>query len=275
VAAQTLKLDGGSILSSAVPGAVGGSGNLSLSAAAVSVINGGQISTASNNRHTAGQVRLSADTVLVSGVGSTIGSENQAGNAKFFNGPGAGDAGSVQIAAHGLTVADGGSISTNSFGGAAGGIEIDIPRPGLLILQGAKAPGVIQTSSGPGKGGRIVISDPLAIISNGGSLLALGQQRGANVVIQSRYFINSTDRVNTVAVDGDIHLETGLYDVSSGTVSRDLSVLDASKVLRGQCPTTRSTGVVSQLVSRPVGPYVREPAPGAAPAVTAEPRACR
>jgi len=276
VAAQTLTLNGGFILSSSVPGGRGGSGNLVLTAGAVNVLGGGQISTASNNPHTAGQVQLSADTVLVSGVGSSIGSENQAGNTKLFNRAGeAGDAGSVQIGAHGLTVAEGGSISTNSYAGAAGDIRIDIPRPGLLVLQGATAPGVIQTSSGPGKGGRIVISDPLAIISNGGSLLALGQQHGANVVIQSRYFINSTDRTNTVAVDGDIHLETGLYDVSSGTVSRDLSVLDASKVLRGQCPTTRSTGVVSQLVSRPVGPYVREPALGVAPAVAAQPRACR
>jgi hypothetical protein len=51
-----------------------------------------------------------------------------------------------------------------------------------------------------------------------------------------------------------------LYDVSSGTVARDLSVLDASKVLRGQCPAARSTGAVSHLITRPVGPYARESA---------------
>lgn len=176
-----------------------------------------------------------------------------------------GDAGAVSIVADTLTVANGGRITTNSFAGAAGEINVRIERPGLLVLKGAIAPGVIQTSSGAGTGGKITIADPLAIISNGGSIQALGQQRGANVVIQSRYFINSTDRANTVEVDGDIQLQTGLYDVSSGTVSRDLSVLDASKVLRGQCPAARSTGAVSQLITRPVGPYVREPAASASP----------
>ena len=163
------------------------------------------------------------------------------------------------IKADGLTVSDGGRITTNSFAGAAGRITIGIDRPGILVLEGARAPGVIQTSSGAGTGGEITISDPLAIISNGGSILALGQQRGANVTLQSRYFINSSDRSNTVAVDGDFRLETGIYDVSSGTVTRDLSVLDASRVLRGQCPAARSSGAISQLITRPVGPYARTP----------------
>ena len=115
---------------------------------------------------------------------------------------------------------------------------------------------------GAGTGGRITIAAPLAIISNGGSILALGERRGANVVIQSRFFISSSDRVNTVAVDGEFLLDAGVDDVSSGTVSRDLSVLDASKVLQGQCPVARATGQVSQLITRPVGPYAREPAAG-------------
>jgi hypothetical protein len=69
-----------------------------------------------------------------------------------------------------------------------------------------------------------------------------------------------------VAVDGEFKIVAGLYDLSSGAVSRDLSVLDASKVMRGQCPAARSTGQVSQLITRPVGPYVRDASPTAPPA---------
>jgi filamentous hemagglutinin family protein len=269
----SLTVDGGDVSSAAVFSATGASGSLSITAGSVAVTGGARISTLSNNPNPAGLIQLTADTVSVTGAGSAIASENQAGNPKFTPRPGAGDAGSVQLSTHALTVADGGSISTNSYAGAAGDIQIDMPRTGILKLQGATAPGVIQTSSGPGTGGRITISSPLAIVSNGGSLLALGQLRGANAVIQSRYFINSTDRLNTVSVDGELLLQTGVYDVSSGTTTRELSVLDASKVLRGQCPSARAAGVVSQLVSRPVGPYVRE----AAPAATAAPsvRMCR
>lgn len=265
IEAKTLLIDGGAVSSSAEPGATGESGAVVIAAETLSLLNGGAISTLSANSNPGGAILIGVTgDLLVDGQGSIISSENQAGNPMNGppgSGPGPGGAaGNMLIGAGNLTVSNGGRISTNSFAGAAGGIAIVIERPGLLVLEGKDAPGVIQTSSGPGTGGQIAITDPLAIISNGGAILALGQQRGANVAIQSKYFINSTDRSNVVAVDGDIELQTGLYDVSSGVVSRDLSVLDASKVLRGQCPAARSTGVVSQLITRPVGPYARDAA---------------
>ncbi len=255
---KTLNVDGGVISSSAERGGRGKSGTLTVTADTLSVRNGGVIATVSNNPRPAGAIEITAGTLSLDGARSRISSENLAGNVALGNPRGqVGDAGSVFIKADGLTVSDGGRVTTNAFAGAAGQITISIDRPGLLVLKGSLAPGVIQTSSGAGTGGEITISDPLAVISNGGSILALGQQRGANVTLQSRYFINSSDRTNTVAVDGDFRLETGIYDVSSGTVTRDLSVLDASKVLRGQCPAARSSGAISQLITRPVGPYVR------------------
>lgn len=255
IASRTFTVDGGTISSSAEGDAAGAPRELSITAQTLQVLNGGAISTVSVNPNPAGRIAIGAETLLVDGLGSVISSENGAGRR---GGPG-GSAGTIEIRSDGMTVSNGARITTNAFAGPAGDISIDIPRPGFLTLEGAQAPGVIQTSSGPGTGGRITISDPLAIISNGGSILALGQLRGANVVIQSRYFINSTDRANVLEVDGDFKLETGLYDVSSGIAARDLSVLDASRVLRGQCPATRSTGAVSQLITRPVGPYAPEP----------------
>ena len=260
VRVKTLTLDGGVVSTSSERGSLGGSGTLSIAAETLSVRNGGVITTISNNPRPAGQIQITAGSLSLDGARSLISSENLAGNPALGNPRGqVGDAGSVVIAADGLTVSNGGRISTNAFAGAAGQIVITIDRPGLLVLKGSGAPGIIQTSSGAGTGGEITISDPLAIISNGGAILALGQQRGANVILQSRYFINSADRLNTVAVDGDFRLETGIYDVSSGIVTREVSVLDASKVLRGQCPAARSSGAVSQLITRPVGPYVQMP----------------
>lgn len=257
--AGTLLIDNGLISSAADLGSRGASGNLHLEADVFTVQNGGRISTGAFSQKAAGTISLAAATLVLNGAGSLVSSENFAGGpaAGALGGP-VGDAGSVSVTAENLTISNGARITTNSFGGAAGDISIGVPRPGLLILEGADAVGSIQTSSGAGTGGRITIADPLAIVSNGGAILALGQLSGANVNIRSRYFINSTDRPNTVAVDGDVRLETGLYDVSSGTVNRELSVLDASKVLQGQCPAARSTGVVSQLIARPVGPYVRD-----------------
>jgi filamentous hemagglutinin family protein len=258
--AKTLTIDNSEVSSAAVVGATGASGLLSINAQAVSVVNGGIISTVSNNPRPAGQIDLTAESLAVDGEGSAVSSENQAGNTALGNPAGeSGAAGTIHLASNRITIANGARASTNAFAGAAGDIEIAMPAGSVLTLKGADAPGTIQTSSGVGTGGRITIASPLAIASNGGSILALGQQRGANVAIRAKYFINSSDRLNTVAVDGEFHLVAGLYDVSAGTVSRDLSVLDASKVLRGQCPVARATGQVSQLVTRQVGPYVLEP----------------
>jgi hypothetical protein len=161
----------------------------------------------------------------------------------------------VAIEAAALTLVEGGEISTSSVAGAAGDIVIAMPEGSLLRLQGDSSPGTITTSSGPGTGGRIIIANPYAIISDGGSILALGEQGGANVQIQTDFFISSADRPNLVAVDGSFLLEAQVGDMSRGTVDRDLSVLDASGVLRGQCAAVRRTGEVSQLVVRPVGPF--------------------
>ncbi|MBS0361011.1 MAG: hypothetical protein JSR98_06495, partial [Proteobacteria bacterium] len=279
--AKSLVIDNGEVSSGSVSGATGASGSLAINTGSLSVTNGGVVTTLSNNTHAAGQIAVTAGDVRISGAGSAISSENQAGNRAFGNRRGqAGDAGSIQLNASLITVADGGTISTNSFAGAAGQIGISIKTPGMLVLQGVGAPGTIQTSSGPGTGGKITIDEPLAVVSNGGSILALGQLNGANVDIDSKYFINSTDRVNTIEVAGEIHLQAGLYDVSSGTISHDVSVLDASKVLRGQCPAVRAVGATSQLVTRPLGPYVRPISPDAAkgapePGKPATPGDCR
>ncbi|WP_293458867.1 filamentous hemagglutinin N-terminal domain-containing protein [Phenylobacterium sp.] len=260
ISAGDILVEGGQISSSAELGSSGGSGDMHIAANTLTVSGGGTVSTVSFNPKPAGFLEIAADKVLVDGLKSIISSENLSGGDATGPAPG-GDAGTIQLAANDMRITNGGRVTTNSVGGAAGDIFVNIPRPGLFVLEGALSPGIIQTSSGTATGGMIVIADPLAVISNGGLIQALGQTTGANVSIVSRYFINSTDRVNRVDVNGEVQIETGLYDVTSGVTVRDLSVLDASKVLRGQCPSARSTGVVSQLITRPVGPYVSPPAP--------------
>jgi len=261
VNADSIMLDGDSRISSGSSvNATGGSGSVLISTGRLDVLGASSIETISNNARPAGSIAITADSVRVDGAASSISSANDFALA--------GDAGRVSIEAAALNVANGGEISTSSVAGAAGDIVVTMPTAGLLRLDGAAAPGVITTSSGPGTGGRIIIAAPRAIISNGGSILALGERGGANVQIQTMFFINSADRPNRVAVDGSFLLEAQVGDVSSGTVERDLSVIDASGVLRGQCAAVRETGRVSQLVVRPVGPYARPPLPDPPPGGT-------
>ncbi|HEY3951681.1 ShlB/FhaC/HecB family hemolysin secretion/activation protein [Phenylobacterium sp.] len=248
ISATDIVVDEAQLASRAQDGATGAAGSLTIQGQTLSVVNGGQVETASENPKTAGGIAIAMrGAVTVSGEGSIISSANTSAT------PGA--AGSIAISAGPITIGDGGSITTNSVAGAAGDISLSLPRNSYVLLEGATAPGVITTSSGPGTGGRITIADPVAIISNGGRILALGQERGANVQLTSDFFIRSVDRTNELAVDGLLVLDSQVSDVSTGAVIPDISFLDASGVLRGQCPAARNSGLTSQLRMRPFGPY--------------------
>lgn len=276
----TVVVNGGSISSSAEPGATGSSGGVAISATqSVAIADGGFVDTESFNPNPAGVVFVSAPSVTISGDGSRISSANLYEGGDCGGGECA--AGSVTVAtlegnAPGIALLEGGRLTTNSAQGPAGDISLQMAPDSLLILEGRGLPGIIETSSGPGTGGIISIAAPRAIISNGGRIRALGQSGGANVRIDTKYFIASADQLNRVEVDGNLEFSNAIYDVSAGTVNPDLSVLDASGVLRGQCPAVRSSGQLSEFTVREVGPYApaappaepaaEPPAGGAAPA---------
>jgi large exoprotein involved in heme utilization and adhesion len=252
IVAGRLLMDAGRVTTSTGADSSGAAGQIGIFADELLLTGASSVESNSENDRSAGDILIGAPRIALVGLGSRISSANLAEVP--------GNAGSVLIdGAQRLLLLGGAVIETNSLLGAAGDIVIRMPGDGLLILDSRGPLSLISTSSGPGTGGRIEIASPRAIISNGGGILALGQSGGANVQIRSTYFISSSDRENRVAVSGNILLDSLIYDVSSGTVNRDLSPLDASGVLRGQCAAQRASGEVSQLVVRPVGPY------GAAP----------
>ena len=248
IEAGDLVMDGGSSIASDSDGS-GESGFVDLAVARLDMSDGARISTQSMNSNPAGYIAIVADDVRLSGLGTAIASEN-------LNTVEGGDnaAGSVLVTAGHVEIAEGARVATNSLTGIAGDITFSMPAGSLLILEGVTNPGVIETSSGPGTGGIISISQPLAIISNGGTISALGESGGANVQIDTNYFIVSSDRLNTVEVDGTLAFTNAIYDVSAGTVDADLAIVDASGVLRNQCSAARASGELSQLQLRSIGP---------------------
>ena len=249
IEAGELVMDGGSSIATDSDGS-GESGFVEVLASLLDMSGGARISTQSLNENPAGYIDVTVGNLLMTGLGTAIASEN-------LNPIEGGDnaAGSVFITAGNVVIAEGARVATNSLTGTAGDITFDMPMGSLLILEGVNNPGVIETSSGPGTGGIITIAQPLAIILNGGSIMALGESGGANVQIDTPYFIASSDRLNSVAVDGSLTFANAIYDVSAGTVDADLAMVDASGVLRNQCSAARASGELSVLDVRPIGPY--------------------
>jgi hypothetical protein len=264
VVADNIDLNAGSIVSTSLPGASGRSGDIIVTAKLIAISNQGSIESSSSNANTAGFVGIETESLLIDGIGSSVSSENlfaPAGQSPRAIGAGTANAaaGDISITASEITLNQGGAITTNSLNGPAGGIFLTLPTGSFLRLESTGSPSLITTSSGPGTGGVINIASPFAIISNGGSILAKGQQGGADVVIQSNNFIRSADRANLVSVDGSFLIDSNLTDVSSGTTTPATNFLDASKVLSGQCAATRASGETSVLSARKTGPYAVAP----------------
>ena len=205
---------------------------------------GGQVSTAAFGGGDAGAIEVAAGTVVLDEFAQITSSA-------------AGDfaAGFIGIAASAIEILDGSEISTNSENGPAGDIALLLPTDGTLRLAGQEVESVITTSSGANSGGRIIISDPYLILAEGSRILALGQQGGANVQIQSAFFIRSSDALNLVSVDGSLLIESNVGEQITGTEVADVPFLDASGILSGQCSGVRQSGEVSQFSSRITGPY--------------------
>ena len=261
IAAATVTMAQASAISSDSKSATGGlSGSVTLTTDSLEMTEASRISTSSANANTAGAVEIFATSLSMSGAGTEISSENTSGpaggsSAQALAAAASGDAGSIVIHTSGATIADGSRVSTNSLNGAAGNITFLMPPTSWLILSGSRLPGIIETSSGPGAGGVITIASPLAIISNGGIISALGESGGANVQIDANYFIASADRPNVIEVDGTLTFSNAIYDVAAGTTDVDLSMLDASGVLHGQCSSVRASGRISQLNIPQSGPF--------------------
>ncbi|WP_299193696.1 filamentous hemagglutinin N-terminal domain-containing protein [uncultured Erythrobacter sp.] len=215
----------------------------------LSLGNDAQISTAALGGGDAGDIDISAATLLLDNFSSI--SSTAAGT---FS------AGTIQINSSLIRIDNGSSVSTNSDNGPAGDIGLFLPSDGFLGLSG-RDPGVITTSSGANTGGRITISDPFLILSEGGSILALGEQGGANVQISSDFFIRSSDTVNLISVDGSLLIESNVGEQITGTEVPTVDFLDASGILSGVCAAVRRSGEVSQFSTRITGPYGLPPAP--------------
>jgi filamentous hemagglutinin family protein len=254
VAANRIVMGQGSRISSdAGSEAPGQAGTVVLIARQIGLSEGAQISTSSANATTAGGIALAAEEdITITGAGTRVASTNTAASGAA--------AGNIIVGAPRITLGPSAAITTSSLAGAAGEINLLLPRTGLLRLAGGATPAEVSTSSGPGTGGRIFINQPYAVIADGARIEALGQQGGALAVVEADFFIRSADNSNLLLVDGDLVVDSQVGNVSSGIDTPDISFGDAAGVLAGQCRAARSSGSVSRLAIDQTGPLALDPA---------------
>jgi filamentous hemagglutinin family protein len=209
----------------------GGAGTIDVKAGSVSLLNGAQIASNTQNAATsqAGNITLEAGSVTISGRGPATGSmgsvtfTNDRSSGIFSTSSTTGTAGSIALLTPALTLADGGKISVTTTGvGGAGSIAANV---GAAAITGGGR--IDSSTSGAGAGGAINLNGTTAITGAGSGLFSTASGSGNAGVI------NVTGTTVLVADGGTIDSSTtgagsgGAINVNAGSqveISRGGSV---------------------------------------------------
>ncbi|HZM37012.1 MAG TPA: filamentous hemagglutinin N-terminal domain-containing protein [Burkholderiales bacterium] len=257
----------------------GDGGSVTLTAAQVSIQNGGQVESQSGGTlggalvvgaGDAGTVTIKAtgtNTLTISGPGSTVSTSTL----------GAGDGGDVVLISAGdVKILDGGSVNADSLGGAGFTGTIDVTAGNSIFMNNGTistravtsdggnikltAPNIVQlegsqittsVESGVGGGGNINI-DPQFVIVNNSSIIANAfGGPGGNITIIADNFLSSATSLITassaLSTPGVIEVRSPENNVENNIAQLPAAFVDASALLRGLC-TARRTGAPSSFV---------------------------
>jgi filamentous hemagglutinin family protein len=164
----------------------GQSSSVTIRAGLVNLQNGGSAFTRTYTNFNSGDLRIDANQIIASGV-SPFDSSIASGIATFSFG--AGSAGQVLVNTQNLTLRDGGSLSSPSFGSGAGGtltLNADTIDIDGMSLRGSPASISVATFSS-GRGGNVTVNTRRLRIANGGNITgtAFGAGRGGNVNVNA------------------------------------------------------------------------------------------
>ena len=200
-------------------GSSGNAGDVSVQAGALSMINGGSISSALRpfmnlpaSTGNSGSVAVNIGGLLsLSGSGSRIGTETSAGSR--------GNAGSITVNAGQIALANGGQIISTTAGTGAGG-SVTVATPGMLVLDGMGnkstqiATSATDLQSGPG--GTVTVQASGLTVEGGAQIASstAGPGRGGDVNITVASDIMLPDPGPQISA-----LSTGNGDAGTITVS--------------------------------------------------------
>jgi filamentous hemagglutinin family protein len=208
-ARENLSVDNGSILSGVAGGAIGNSGSVELHTPSLSITGGGIVQTQTLGQGLAGEIRVNADTVSISGKGSALRSASGGSN-ELLGTPNSniGQGGNISVTTNSLHVADeavldattqtnskGGDITVNantlsvdsgriltstSSAGTAGNLTIQPQGQGqTLTVNFQKGAQISASTSSVGRGGTIMVKAPESITLTGDGSIISAETAGA------------------------------------------------------------------------------------------------
>jgi filamentous hemagglutinin family protein len=207
------------IAANSYSGATGNAGDVSVAAGALSIVNGGAISSAlrpdNNNPASSGNAGLVtvdvAGLLSMSGSGSRIGTETIQGSI--------GHAGSVAVTAPQIALTDDAEITSATFGSGAGG-SVVVDAAGTLSIDGSS---MISAMAGPGStgnAGTVVVTAPQIALTNGGEITSAtsGSGAGGKLVVDTPGTL-TIDGLSSISANTESTGNAGALAVNAGGLS--------------------------------------------------------
>jgi len=214
-----------------------------------------------------GSIRVVAPVVVI-----------QDGGAISARSRGAGQAGSIAIAARSQLEMDEGAITTESEQSGGGQITLRVGR--LIDLRDSSIESSVARLAG--NAGDIMIDPDFLVLDNSFILARANAGRGGNIRISADQLVVSPDSgINAEAgaegIDGNVEINAPEEDTTGALVILDAPLLDAASLLRQRCAARRDIGASSftgvgrgGLPLSPDGPLLSAYASQARPAATVE-----
>lgn len=244
VDADHLLISDAAITSQANRGSTGQAGKVTVSSSTAELHSGGQIASTTFGPGNAGDVRIDADRLFISGDNAQV----LTGVTTQANRGSSGDAGKVTVTADHLELLDGAKISSLTFGtGDAGSVNVEAGR--LLIARTRSPSGIVSSvepgSTGAGgnidiRAGNIELSGQAVVNAQSASAKNAGN---ISITAGDTIRLQGGSRVSTLATEasgGNITLAAPhmIYLIDSQVAS---SVQGGAKRLGVTSPSTRSS----------------------------------
>ena len=252
--------------------ATGQGGNITLNANSLRVFNGGQITSSTEGNGAAGNVTVTAGTVDVQGISSSLVNGQYLPSIITASSTTNAAAGSVTLTSGALSVRNGAQVAvTNSGTGTAGNLNVTgstifldqagrltasttagnggnmtLQGLGLILRHGSV---ISATAGGIGNGGNITINAPvIAGFENSDIIANAFQGNGGNIRITTQGIFglefrpqltpeNDITASSQFGLSGTVTLETPNVDPSSGTIELPADLTDASNQVAAECDT--------------------------------------
>ena len=240
------------LVANAREGSTGKAGDVTVAAGALSIVNGGEISSSAFGRSgnlpastgSAGSVAVSvAGLSSMGGSGTRIATEAQPGTS--------GNAGSVAVRAAQITIGSGAEVVSTTAGTGAGG-SVLVTTPGALVLDGAGVAGtqIAASATGPnsGPGGSVTVNANALTVEGGAQIASstAGPGNGGSVQITAQGPLTLTDPGSGITASA-----TSTASGSAGSVivnAPQISLMSGAEI----ASTTAGTGAGgSVLVTTP------------------------